>query len=37
MLKSFGVVVAREIPVAVRKVDRRVLLVRVGTEVGLIT
>ena len=46
MLKSFvvlcggdygGVVAARDIPVAVREVDRRVLLVHVGTEVGLIT
>ena len=46
MLKSFGVlcggdygciVAARVIPVAVREVDRRVLLDYVGTEVGLIT
>ena len=32
-----GVVAAREIPVAVGKVDWRVLLVLVGTEVGLVT
>ena len=46
MLKSFGVlgggdyggvIIAREIPVAVREVDRRVLIVHVGTDVGLIT
>ena len=46
MLKSFrvlcggdygGVVAEREIPVAVREVDRRVLIVHVGTDVGLIT
>ena len=30
-----GVVAAREMPVAVREVDRRVLLVDVGTEVRL--
>ena len=32
-----GVIAAQEIPVVVREVDRRVLLVDVGTEVGLIT
>ena len=32
-----GVVAAREIPVTVRKVDRRVLLVHVSEEVRLIT
>ena len=46
MLKSFwilcggdycGVVATREIPVTVRDVDRRVLLVHVGVEVGLMT
>ena len=45
MFKSFGVlgggdyggvVIAREIPVAVREVDRRVILVDVGTDLGLI-
>ena len=45
MLESFGVfcggdcgdvIIAREIPVAVREVDRRVLLVDVGTDLGLI-
>ena len=45
MLKSFailccdesGVIAAQEIRVVIREVDRRVLLVDVGTEVGLIT
>ena len=46
MLKSFqilcggdcvGVVIAREIPVAVGEVDRRVLIVGVDTDVGLMT
>ena len=46
MLKSFailccgdygGVIAAQEIADVVREVDRRVLLVDVGTEVGLIT
>ena len=46
MLKSFGVlcggkdggiVAAREIPAAVREVERRVLLYDVGIDVGLIT
>ena len=46
VLKSFGVlwgedyggvIIAREIPVTVREVDRRVLIVCVDTEVGLIT
>ena len=32
-----GVVAAREIPVTVRVRDRRVLLVHVGVEVGLMT
>ena len=32
-----GVVVAREIPLADREVDRRVLVVGVDTDVGLIT
>ena len=46
MLKSFraigggdygGVIIAREIPVVVKEVDRRVLIVDVGTGAGLIT
>ena len=46
MLKSFailccgdesGVIAAQEIRVVIREVDRRVLLVDVGIEVGLIT
>ena len=32
-----GVIIAREIPVVVKEVDRRVLIVDVGTGAGLIT